>query len=177
MKRLSAMILVLLISAGALFAQQITRVAVIDMQKVYLTYYKDSQAVRAFEDEKQRVQNEITRLQDEIKALQSRRLELQRAGDTEGLRLLDDSMKKKLQYLQDYIRIKQTELDDKATTLSQSESFAQLLFRTIQSTAEFEGYSLVLSVRNVDAMGTSVLWFSPMVDITDKVIQALVGSR
>ncbi len=37
--------------AGSLIAQtqQITRIAVIDMQKIYMTYYSDSAAVRSLE--------------------------------------------------------------------------------------------------------------------------------
>lgn len=161
--------------AGAAFAQQITRVAVVDMQKVYLTYFKDSQAVRAFEEDKQRVQDEIARIQAEIQAMQARRLELQRANDAEGLRLLDDNLRRRALYLQDYIRVKQAELDAKALALTQSNSFAQALYRAVQATAELEGFSLVLSSRNLDSMGPSVIWFSPMVDLTDKVIQTLVS--
>ena len=74
------------------------------------------------------------------------------------------------------IWIKQAELDAKAVELTQSDAFVQTLYRTVQSVAEVDGYSLVLSSRNADEVGSSIIWFSPMIDITDKVIQLLLGA-
>jgi len=162
--------------AGTAVAQQITRVAVIDLQKVYLTYDKDSHAVRAFEEEKARVQDEIKRLGDEIKELQKKRLELQAKGDAVALKALDEQLYRKAQFLSDFIKVKQAEIDDKAKALAMSDSFAQALYRTIQSVAELDGYSLVINSRSADSVGSAVIWFSPMIDITDKVIQALLGA-
>ena len=89
---------------------------------------------------------------------------------------LDATLHRKAQFLADYIRIKQAELDAKATELTKSDAFVKTLYRTVQSVAETDGYSLVLSSRNVDDVGSSIIWFSPMIDITDKVIQQLLGS-
>jgi len=158
------------------FSQQITRVAVIDLQKVYMTYYKDSQAVRAFEEEKQRVNDEIKRLGDEIKALQTRRLEIISSGDSIALKSFDETLYRKAQFLSDYVKVKQADLDDKANALSKGDAFVQMLYRTVQTISEKEGYSLVISSRDAADTGSSVIWFSPMIDITDMVIQALLGT-
>jgi outer membrane protein len=162
---------------SGIFAQsQITRVSVIDLQKVYMTYYKDSQAVRAFEDEKSRVQTEIKRLGDEIKNLQKRQLDLRAQGFMADAASIDEILYRKAQFLADFIKIKQAELDAKAMELTKSDAFVQTLYRTVQSIAELEGYSLVLSSKNADEVGSSIIWFSPMIDITDKVIQMLLGA-
>lgn len=176
MKRRALALSLLALLALPAMAQQITRVAVIDLNKIYLTYEKDSHAVRAFEEEKARVQDEIKRLGDEIRQLQQKRLELQAAGDAAGLKALDDLLIKKAQFLSDYIRVKQAELDEKARNLASSDSFAQALYRAIQSVSELEGYSLVISSRSTDSFSSPVIWYSPMIDITDKVIQGLLGS-
>lgn len=157
---------------GSLTAQQITRIAVIDLQKVYLTYYKDSQAVRNFEDEKIRIQEEITRLSTEILTLEAQRLELEKAGNYEQAQAMAAQLVRKIQFLADYKRIKQNEIDEKGRNLAETNTFVQTLYRTIQTVAESEGYSVVLSSRNNDVV---VVWFSPMIDITDKVIQSLIG--
>ena len=48
MKRLIMMTSAVLLLVSGVYAQsQITRVSVIDLQKVYMTYYKDSQIGRA----------------------------------------------------------------------------------------------------------------------------------
>ncbi|HOX91660.1 MAG TPA: OmpH family outer membrane protein [Spirochaetales bacterium] len=176
MKRSVFALAALLVAAMPAMAQQITRVAVIDMQKIYLTYEKDSYAVRAFEEEKAAVQAEIKRLGDEIRALQSKRLELQASKDAAAVKAVDDLLLKKAQFLSDYIRIKQAELDEKARSLASSDSFAQALYRAIQAVSELEGYSLVISARGGDMVISPVIWYSPMIDITDKVIQSLLGS-
>lgn len=175
MKKIIATLALAAAFALPAFSQQITRVAVIDLQKVYMTYDKDSYAVRAFEAEKAKVEAEIKRLGDEIKELQKKRLELQAKGDAVALKALDETLYKKAQFLADYIKVKQAELDDKAKSLAMSDAFAQNLYRTIQSVAELDGYSLVVNSRSADSVVGSVIWFSPMIDITDKVIQALLG--
>lgn len=176
MKKRLIVVAALLLLCSQLFAQQITRVAVIDLQKVYMTYYKDSQAVRAFEDEKQRVQDEIRRLGDEIKDMQQKRLDVLASGDAQALKTFDEGLYRRAQFLSDYVKVKQADLDAKAQALSNTNAFVQMLYRSVQSLSETEGYSLVISSRNADSVGTSVVWFSPMIDITDKVIQALLGS-
>lgn len=163
-------------AAAAAYAQQITRVAVIDLQKVYMTYYKDSASVRSFEEQKLKVQAEIARLNGEVTEMQRKRLELAAAGDATALKAFDLELYKKAQFLSDYVKVKQAELDAKAESLSKGDSFAQLLYRAVQSTAEAEGYSIVISSKDASSVGSSVIWFSPMIDITDKVIQSLLGS-
>ncbi len=176
MLKRTAIALVLGLLGTLVFSQQITRVAVIDLQKVYMTYYKDSQAVRAFEEEKQRINDEIKRLGDEIKVLQARRLEIIASGDAIALKSFDENLYRKAQFLSDFVKVKQTDLDSKAAALAKGDAFVQMLYRTVQSISEAEGFSLVISSRNADDAGSSVIWFSPMIDITDKVIQALLGS-
>lgn len=163
-------------AAASAYAQQITRVAVIDLQKVYMTYYKDSASVRAFEEQKQKVQAEITRLSAEVTELQRKRLEIAASGDAAALKAFDAELYRKAQFLSDFVKVKQAELDAKAEALSKGDAFVQLLYRSVQATAEAEGYSLVISSRDASDVGSSVIWFSPMIDITDKVIQSLLGS-
>lgn len=172
-KKLLVLAILGICAVAALSAQQITRIAVIDLQKVYMTYYKDSQAVRNFEEEKLRVQQEIQRMSDEIRQLESRRLELERGGDFTAAQQLAGQLIQKIQFLADYRRIKQNEIDEKGRNLAETNTFVQNLHRTISTVAEGEGYSIVVSSRNNDVV---VVWFSPMIDITDKVIQALIGS-
>lgn len=174
-KKLVSLVFVLFVLISAAAAQQITRVAVMDLQKIYLTYFKDSQAVRALEESKAAVNEEIKRLGDEIKDLQQKRLEMLKTSDSASLKAFDDQLYRKAQYLSDYIKVKQAELEERAQNLSHNDLFAQKLYKTIENISEMEGFSLVISSRDSNSMGSSVIWFSPMIDITDKVIQALLG--
>ena len=71
---------------------------------------------------------------------------------------------------------KQAELDDQAKKLATTDAFSQDLYKQIQNVAETEGYSLVINLKGSDTVMNSVLWYSPMIDITDDVIQALPAS-
>ncbi len=175
MKRRILLSFALLVLSMQAFGQQITRVAVIDMQKVYMTYYKDSLSVRSLEEEKLAVNLEIKRLSDEIKEIQRKRLDVLSAGDAQALKIFDENLYRKAQYLSDYVKLKQADLDEKAQILSRGDAFVQMLYRTVQSISEKEGYSIVISSHDVAVVGSSVIWISPMIDITDLVIQAMLG--
>ncbi|MCK7487361.1 MAG: OmpH family outer membrane protein [Bacillus subtilis] len=93
-----------LAALGAVQAQQITRVAVVDLAKVYLTYSRDSAAVRKLEEDKLKVQAEIDRMSNEIKQLQVRRAEaIARSDQTEILRM-DQELYRRAQYLSDSLQ-------------------------------------------------------------------------
>lgn len=162
--------------AGSLVGQtqQITRIAVIDMQKIYMTYYSDSAVVRNFEAEKQKIQEQIKKLSDEIMDLQKKKLQLQTEGKTAEIAALDIELAKKAQYLSDFIRIKKAELDEKAQKLMNSDDFMNRLYKTVQQVAESEGFSIVLDVRSINQVTSNIIWYTPMIDLTDKIIQALV---
>ena len=154
--------------------QQITRIAVVDMQKIYLTYYSDSSAVRNFEAEKQKIQEQIKKLSDEIMDLQKKKLQLQTDGKLSEAAALDVEIAKKAQYLSDFIRIKKAELDEKAQKLMNTDDFMNRLYKTVQQVAESEGYSIVLDIRGINQVTSNIIWFTPLIDITDKVLQVML---
>jgi len=174
-KRIVAVALLMLTAVGIASAQQITRVAVVDIAKVYLTYSRDSVAVRKLEEDKLKVQSEIDRMSNEIKELQLRRVEASARSDQAEVLRLDQEVYKKAQFLSDYYKAKQTELEDRSRRLMESSDFSQIVYRTIQGIAEAEGFSLILSSHSTGSVSSAIIWYSPAVDITDKVIEALIG--
>lgn len=163
----------LVAAGGAAQAQQITRIAVIDLQKVIMAYSKDSQAFKDFELRKAQIQAEIDRMADEVKKLQAQKLDADKAGDKQKSLKIESDIYQKTQYLKDYVRAKQAELDAQAQSLSSSSEFVQLVYRQIQQIAEAEGYSLVLNLKSADSVMSAVLWYSSMIDITEEVIQSI----
>jgi len=164
-----------LAALGTAQAQQITRVAVVDLAKVYLTYSRDSAAVRKLEEDKLKVQAEIDRMSNEIKQLQVRRAEAIARSDQAEILRMDQELYRRAQYLSDYFKAKQAELEDRSRRLMESSDFSQLAYRTIQGIAEAEGFSVILSSHSTGSVTSTIIWYSPAVDITDKVIQALIG--
>jgi outer membrane protein len=151
-------------------AQQLTRFAVVDLPKIYTAFFKDSQAVRDFEQRSARVQADIDKMSAEIQALQKSRLDAASAGDQQKVLSLDSEIYKKTEYLKEYYRIKTAELEDQKKKLTQSDTFLKQVYDEIRIVAESDGYSMVLNLKE----SSGILWYSPTVDITDKVINNLL---
>jgi outer membrane protein len=154
----------------SVFGQQLTRFAVVDLPKVYSAFFRDSRAVREFEERSARVQTEIDRMTREIQELRSRYADVVLEGDqTQALRL-ESEINRKSEFLKEYYAIKTAELEKKKKKLSQSGTFLEQVYSEIRFIAESEGYSLVLNLKE----NNDILWYSPTVDITVKLIQNLL---
>ncbi|MDR0877507.1 MAG: OmpH family outer membrane protein [Treponema sp.] len=164
--------LTVLLSALALSAeaQQLTRFAVVDLPKVYVAFFRDSRAVRDFEERSARVQREIDRMTQEIQDLRSRQADAVLQGNEDQSIRLDNDIYRKSEFLKDYYKLKTSELEDQKKKLTQSGAFLEQVYDEIRYIAESEGYSMVLNLKE----NTGILWYSPTVDITDKLIQNLL---
>ncbi len=155
-------------SAGA-FAQQITRFGVVDTARVYQAYFRNSAPVRNYESKKNEFQNEITKRTEEIQKLKQQLSEYKNSGNESAAIKLDADIVKKTDALTEYTSAKNRELESIKNNLQNSDSFYKKLYSTLESVAENEGFSLILSLQQANG----VLWYSSSVDVTDKVISAL----
>ncbi len=172
-RKAAGVFLFVVLTAGVLSAQQITRVAVVDLARVLANFPKETAALKNFELKKAEVQAEADRRSAEIRNLQTRKNDAANSGDIESTRTLELELARKVSALQEYVQARQNELDLMARALSSATSFLQKLNSTIARVAEEEGYSLVLNLKPQDQNANLILWNSPSIDITDKVIQAL----
>ncbi|MDR0409162.1 MAG: OmpH family outer membrane protein [Spirochaetaceae bacterium] len=169
MKRIVLLQICLLTLPFLLPAQQITRFAVVDMSKVYTAFFRESRAVRDFEERSARVQADVDRMTREIQDLKSSQSNAELQGDSEKAVRLESEIYKKSEFLKDYFKLKTAELEDQKKKLSQSSAFLEQVSNELRIVAESEGYSMVLNVKDVKG----IVWYSPAIDITDKVIQNL----
>jgi outer membrane protein len=170
MKKLFLLVLLISCTAVAVFSQQLTRFAVVDLPKVYLAFFRDSRPVQEFEQRSARVQTEIDKMTKEIQDLRSKHADLVRQGDqTQALRMETD-INRKQEFLREYYTVKTAELEEQKRKLTQSGTFLEQVYNEIRFIAESEGYSMVLNLKD----NTYIIWYSPTVDITDRVIQNLL---
>jgi outer membrane protein len=155
---------------AALEAQQLTRFAVVDLPKVYVAFFRDSRAVREFEERSSRVQTEVDRMTAEIQDMKSRQADAIVRGDQEQGVRLENEIYRKSEFLKEYYKLKTAELEDQKKKLTQSGTFLEQVYDEIRFIAESEGYSMVLNLKEKNG----ILWYSPTVDITDKLIQNLL---
>jgi outer membrane protein len=151
-------------------AQQLTRFAVVDLPKVYVAFFRDSRAVREFEERSSRVQTEVDRMTAEIQDLKSRQADTVLRGEQEQAARMENEIYRKSEFLKEYYKLKTAELEDQKKKLTQSGTFLEQVYDEIRFIAESEGYSMVLNLK----ANNGILWYSPTVDITDKLIQNLL---
>ena len=168
---LLATILFLTLAAGA-FGEQITRVGVLDIEKVYSVYFRESRAVKELQGKKEEVLREIGKIDEEIQALESQKLQAESDRNSDLALKLDSEIFKKKQYRDDYRRIKMDQLRKMSERVSLSDAFLDELVAAIQQVAEAEGFSVILNKSG--QFEQFFLFYTKEVDVTEKVIQELV---
>jgi len=151
-------------------AQQLTRFAVVDLPRVYTAFMAESRAVRDFEERSAKVQADIDRMTAEIQTLNVNKVNAQTQGNTEQALRYEAEAIRRSDILKEYYRTKTAELESIRKSLTQSGTFLDQVYDEIRFVAESEGYSMVLNIKE----NAGILWYSPTVDITDKLIKSLM---
>ena len=152
-------------------AQHLTRFAVVDLSRVYVSFFRESRAVREFEERSARVQSDIDRMTAEIQGLRANQINAEFQGNRALAQRLESEINQRTEQLREYHQLRTAELELHRSRLAQSDTFLEEVYDEIRFIAEREGYSMVLNLRE----NTGILWFSPTVDITDRLIQNLLA--
>ena len=171
LKRILFFLLLSVSCFGFLYSQQITRIAVVDLPRVYTTFFRESQAVRQWEERRAGLQREIDRMTRDIQALKTRQADaVQRDDQNEALRIETD-INRRTENLRNFYQARTEQLERDRAQLAQSPSFLSQVHDEIKYIAESEGYSMVINLKDI----SGILWFSPSVDITEKLILNLTS--
>jgi outer membrane protein len=162
----------LLAAAAAAGAEQITRVGVLDIEKVYSVYFRESRAVKELQEKRSEILREIGRIDEEILALENQKLQAEAERNSDQALKLDTEIFKRKQYRDDYRRIKLDQLRKLSERVSLSDAFLDELVAAIQQVAEAEGFSVILNKSG--QFEQFFFFYTKEVDITEKVIQELV---
>jgi outer membrane protein len=126
--------------------------------------------VREFEERSARVQNEVDRRTREIQELRARHAEAVLRNDQTEANRLDAQVYRMSEAVRDYYQTQTAILEDQRRRLMQSGSFMNEVYDEIRYIAESEGYSMVLNLSE----NKGIIWYSPTVDITERLIQSLL---
>lgn len=159
-----------LVASFGIFAQQhITNFGIVDTSKVYEHFFRKSAAVKAYDNKRADIQKELDKRTQELRDLKDKKEELDALGDADGASKLVQQIKTKTEFLRDYKTTKDLELKNLKKSLSESNDFYIQLSKTIKRVAENEGLSMILNLQGENA----ILWYSPTVDVTEKVIKEM----
>jgi len=149
-------------------AEQLTQIGVIDISKIISSYFEASYALREINDMQKKFDSDKQDILNKIQDLEQQKLAADGAGDSQKSLQLDNEIFKQRNYLQEFVRIKTNQINQKRDSLIQSPTFLSDLVKAIAYVAENNGYSIVL--RSDDP---SIMYWNNEVDITDKVIERL----
>lgn len=158
----------LIVTAVSASAEQLSQIGVIDLSAIVSNYFKESKAWRELEEMSRNYEEEKSRILDEIGQLESRKLAAENEGNESTKLRLENEIYNRKEYLREYNRIKYSQIQNKRDTLLESPTFLSEIMTEIRFVAESEGYSLILRTKDPDLM-----WWSPEVDITAKVLERL----
>ena len=166
------LLLFLMISGVPLFADQITKVGILDIEKVYSIYFRESKAVKELQQLRADVLREINRIDEETLLLESQKLDAESRNQGEAALRLDREIFEKKQYRDDYRRIKMDQIRKRSENLYKSDEFLDELLEAIEFVSESEGFSLVLN--SSGQFSQFFFFYTKEVDITELVIQELM---
>jgi len=156
-----------ILCAAAAFSQQLTRVAVVDMQRIYNEFFQDSRGVKEFETRTTSVQNEINRMTLEIQELRTRHTNALAVNNQAEVNRLDSEISRRTETLRSYATARNAELDAERRNLQTI--FFNNVRDEIRYVAESEAFHFIFDSNN----SAGLLWFNSLFDLTDKVIQSL----
>jgi len=170
LKKIVIFSLLLTACIASVFSQQqmLTRIAVVDMSKVYTEVNQQSQAVRDFQAQSARVQAELERMQNDLRTLDSRRADAILRNDQNAVTSLTREITTKTEELRVYHQARTAELDAVRRNIN-STTFMQSIQNELRSLAESEGITTILDLSQIPG----IIWFSPAVDYTDRLIARL----
>ncbi|MFP4637733.1 MAG: OmpH family outer membrane protein [Spirochaetaceae bacterium] len=166
-KALVATVLMTVLTAGAIGAEQLTTVAVVDIQQIYNSFYRDSRGVRELEDLRREYQQEIDEEVEELDTLRDRLARAEEQENESRVETLESQVERQRRYVEDLTSRRRRQLQERREELV-SDDFVDRLQNAIRHVAEDEGYTVVL---RSDQEGLQ--WWSSEVDISDQVLDRL----
>ena len=177
MKKAILFLLLAFCFAVSVHAQQVTRIAVVDMPRVYNRFPNSARPWHELARRRERVMAEINGLLREIQDLQARRQESVRRGDMAQAQQLETEINSRSEVFQTIRNTRLAELEtEEKNANNRMASFRSAVRGAIASIAQpsggTAGYSIVI---NGEENSDVILWYSRQIDITQRVIDALAG--
>lgn len=157
-------VLFVLVIAGASYAQQVTKVAIINSQKAFETSLEGKKALGQLQDLDSRIKTNLQKQDDAIRLLENRMNTGRLTMTNEALMALQADIDKKTterkRYEEDQAR------DAQALSTNLIQKIRGEMVAVIENLAKERGLELVL-----DAATSGVVTANPAIDITDEVVR------
>ncbi len=156
----------LALPAPATAQELITRMGVVDLDRVVRAFYLDSEAFRAYQARRAEVIAEREEIEEEIHILELDLLRARQDGNRSLALRLEQQVFDMKDHLSQYVRVMNDRLQRMYHDLTTSDLFIGELAETLPYVAEELGYTVILDTDDV-------LHWDTDVDLTDEVIAEL----
>lgn len=168
MRFISIILVSVLLNMSFLFAAEIGRIGIVDMDRIYSSYRQESSQLKGLEDLQKKLQLDIDKGVVELEKLKTEREKALARNDSNKVRQLDNQINQKATQLQNLYQQGNRQLEAKKASTLENSNFAQKVISVIRSVAESEGYTQVFKKSSPD-----LLYYNQAFDITDQVIRQL----
>ncbi len=161
--------LCLMLCSMTLFSNDLTKVGVVDVSKIYNRFIQESAAKRKLDEYQSNVDEQVSQRKIEIDQIEQE-LVSARDDDDEALVVeLEAQLNIKRINLQEFAKHKTREYNAMISSETSKHDFSTKLMEAIKRVASQNGFSVIF---HKDTSG--LLWNSPDVDVTDLVIQSMM---
>lgn len=161
----------LLLGAGVTaIAEQLTTVAVFDMDQVLLSFYSDSDVLRDYRRAEEQYRADLLRAENDLRDLQARRATAVSRNDSRLASRLREDITAQQEYV---LALKERwyQTEDELLLELQDDQFFETVYQVAGYIAEENGYTLIMDVSRI---GMGIFWYSPSIDVTADIIQELL---
>ena len=156
----------LALPAPATAQELITRMGVVDLDRVVRAFFLDSEAYRAYQARRAEVIAEQEEIEEDIHVLELDLLGARREGNRSLALRLEEQVFDTKEHLSQYVRVMNDQLQRTYHDLKTSDLFIGELAEALSYVAEAGGYT---AIRRTDGL----LYWDPDIDLTDEVIAEL----
>jgi Skp family chaperone for outer membrane proteins len=163
-------ILFILVVAGVSYAQQASKIAIINSQKAFETSVEGKRILGQMQDRESKIKTDLQKLDDSIRLLENKLSTGRLTMTNEALQGIQSDIDKKTTERKRYEEDATREAQQFSANLVQK--IRSEMVTIIENLAKERGLELVL-----DVIQSGVVTFSPTVDITDEVIRRYDQSK
>ncbi len=151
-------------------AEQLTTVAVFDMDQVLLSFYSDSDIVRDYIRAEEQYRADMLLAENDLRDLQARRATAVSRNDSRLAGRLREDITAQQEYI-NALKERWYQTEDGLLAELQENQFYKTVYEVAGYVAEENGYTLIMDVSGI---GMGIFWYSPAIDVTDDIIQELL---
>ncbi len=160
--------ILIVVCTGALVAEPLSKICVVDIRRVIENFPRDSQVFRSLTRMQEQLEARMAEYDEQINELEMEILEAREEENELEVEKLKNRKADRQEDKKTYYRIMTERINSAWEEIREGEGIVDDILKAIEFVTVDNGYSMAF-----DLSDKSILWYSKEIDITDKVIARL----